>query len=231
MNGVVTKVGVLALSCIAATTSIGLCQGSDPGPPWRFALSLQLGTAVGGPASGIADRLRQVGYDDETTCWLFCSGTISHPSEQQPTAAAGAMVRYMLNEHLLIGTGVSMLDMGGSHGYRSDTFDYIFSYWTASMMWASAYWTESGFRLGGGPSWYRLKDDETSDRNRVTRFGLMGEAGLEVPAEKRFFLDFAIRVHLVPSKDVAYEVPDRSAVTIRPNWTHVQLMAGLGIHM
>jgi hypothetical protein len=61
----------------------------------------------------------------------------------------------------------------------------------------------------------------------------MVEAGAEVPADSRFFLNLAIRAHLIPAKDIVYE-PDMFrtvAVTVRPKWTHASFLAGLGVRL
>lgn len=57
----------------------------------------------------------------------------------------------------------------------------------------------------------------------------MGEAGVEVPADRRFFLKLAMRVHLIPAKDV--EQAGTVAIALRPNWTHAALLAELGIRL
>ncbi len=66
---------------------------------------------------------------------------------------------------------------------------------------------------------------------RVSRVGLMGEAGAELPANRRFFLNLGVRVHLVPATDVEHGYIDSVPITLRPNWTHAALLAGLGIRL
>jgi len=196
-----------------------------------FSAVLQIGASVGGPASGLADQFRQVGYDDPSPCFFFCHGTTPHPSEDASSAAVGFTIRYPVGRSVAVGGGLTRAILGGAAGYRSEGMDYIFSRWNTSIAWAGGFWImDPGIRLGGGPAWYRLDDDD-SEQHTVSRMGLLGEVGLEFPANRTFFLDLAVRLNVVPATDVDYSTADESVVRLRPSWTHVQLQAGFGIHL
>jgi len=55
------------------------------------------------------------------------------------------------------------------------------------------------------------------------------EAGVELPGDRRLFLNLAVRAHLIPAKDV--EHGGTVQLTLRPTWTHVAFLAGFGIHL
>jgi hypothetical protein len=225
---------VLVLMCLVPAVVAG--QSPDrrvPPAPRRFSLVLELGGARGGPGAGLAEQMRKAGFDDTSPggCFFGCIGPIDHPEQAGAGGATGLTARFAISDPVAVGAGYGHTSLGGSTGYRakagSEFGDYVFSSWEATMMWAGVFWRPgSDLRLGGGPGWYRLEDGEGFS---VSRIGLMGEVGLEAPAARRFFLNLAIRGHLVPAKDVAqgWTVP----ITLRPKWSHVALLAGLGVRL
>ena len=95
-------------------------------------------------------------------------------------------------------------------------------------MWVGAFWRPyPALRLGGGPAWYRLVSQ--LEKLEISRVGLMGEAGGEVPMYGRFFLDLAVRFHLIPTQDVEHDL--FGPLTLRPNWSHTALLVGVGFHI
>ncbi|MGA7306615.1 MAG: hypothetical protein WBW88_17185 [Rhodothermales bacterium] len=209
-------------------------QGLDQADKNRVSIVLSLGATVGGPASGLADQLRLAGYDDGSPgCFFSSCGTLPHPSKQSPTIASGVTLRYPVSHALIVGGGLATSDLGGAIGYKESGFEFIFSDWTTSILWAGAFWTAyPGVRVGGGPAWYRLHSHETLEENKISRLGMMGEAGLEFPSNRLFFVDVAVRINVVPEEDVQYHNFDRETIaSLRPKWTHMQVLAGFGVHL
>jgi len=227
---------ILLLICLLPSSLVG--QSSDDRarrPGRRLSFVLELGGSFGGPGAGLADQLRVAGFDDTHPggCFLIgCSGPTAHPTQEKPGGAVGLTVRFVVNRSLVVGVGYGNTSLGGSMGYRTDTTsvfgDYVFSHWDATIVWAAAFLKLApAFRLGGGPGWYRLEN--IPEDSKVSQIGLMIEAGAELPANRRFFLDLAVRGHLIPAKDVEHGRTD--PITLRPNWSHITLLAGVGVHL
>jgi hypothetical protein len=230
------SVVILLLACLMPAQLAG--QSSDDRtrrPSRRLSFVLELGGSVGGPAAGLAEQLRQAGFDDTTPGGCFfigCSGPTPHPTQERPDGAVVLSARFAINRGLAVGVGYGNTSLGGSMGYRRDVEsawgDYVLSHWDATILWAAAFWKPApAFRLGGGPGWYRLEN--VPEGSKVSQVGLMLEAGAEAPANRRFFLDLAIRAHLVPAKDVEHGWTNPT--TLRPDWTHVTLLAGVGVRL
>ena len=209
----------------------------------RLTLALERGGSLGGPAAGLAAQLRAAGFDDTSPpagCFIWwCTGT-PHPRKQGPGLSADITAHFAVSGTLAVAAGYGWADLGGSLGYRAvpgSVFggESVHSVWEATMGWVAAFWRPPPppsltgapppvpIRLGAGPAWYRLQNINTE----VSRLGLMVEAGAEPPANRRFFLNLAARVHLIPSRDVEHPGP----VVLRPRWTHASLLLGGGVRL
>lgn len=227
---------IFLLTALWPAALLGQNPDNRSGPPSRrLSLIVQFGPSLGGPASGLAEELRLAGFDDTNPGGCFfigCSGPTAYPTQESPTAAAGLTAHFALSRRLVIGAGYSNTSLGGAAGYRADTAsvfgDFVFSHWDATIVWAGAFWRPApALRLGGGPGWYRLEN--VPEGSKVSQVGVMVEVGAELPAYRRFFLDLAVRAHLIPTKDVAHGGTE--PVTLRPTWSHVALLAGLGVRL
>ena len=199
-------------------------------PRHRLSVTVELGGTFTGLSSGLAEQLRDAGYDDPSTCFLFCSGSIAHPTEQNPSVATALTARFAVTPSLLVGLGTARASLGGATGYRGapESFfgDYVFSDWESRVLWGGVFWRPLPIiRLGGGPGWFRLKDMEQVP-NSVGRAGLVLEAGAELPANRLLFLSLTIRGHLIPTTDVPYH-----DIVLRPSWSYLTISAGLGFHL
>ena len=222
----------LLIGAVLAPTGL---RGQDPGdaPHRSVSIVLGMGAALNGPASGLVDQLREAGYDERSPCFIFCSGSTSHPTEAPPEVAVSVAAHLRVSRPLIVAGGLSRAALGGSTGYRQEGFDWIFSHWSTSTAWVGAFWSAyPGVRVGGGPAVFRMSDDGIDEKHEVSKLGLMGEAGVEYPSNRRFFVDLAVRIHAVPSEDVVYTSrASGNVVTLRPNWTHVQVLVGFGIRL
>jgi len=201
-------------------------------PRHRLSLTVELGGTFTGPSSGLAEQLRDTGFDDTSPggcLFIFCGGPHAHPTEENPGVAAALTARYAVTPSLAVGLGTATASLGGATGYRGtpESFgDYVFSDWESRVLWGGVFWRPlPSIRLGGGPGWYRLKDMESAP-NSVGRVGLVLEAGTELPANRLLFLSLTIRGHLVPTTDVPYH-----DVVLRPSWSYLTISAGLGFHL
>lgn len=226
---------ILLLACLVPAALAGQSPDDRAGrAPRRLSLVLELGGSLGGPGARLAAQLRRAGFDDTTPggCFIFCTGPIAHPTQDGPGGAVGVTARFAIKGTVALGAGYTNTSLGGSIGYRANAAsgfgDYVLSHWDATMGWAGVFWKpHPALRIGGGPGWYQLENVPLAFQ--VSQVGLMGEAGVEVPADRRLFLNLAIRVHFVPAKDVEHAgtVP----ITLRPNWNHAALLAGLGVRL
>lgn len=230
------RTAIIFLLALWPASLVGQNPDDRSGPPRRrLSLVLELGASFGGPASSLAEQLSLAGFDDTNPggCFLIgCSEPTAHPTQESPAEAVGLIARFAVSRQLVLGAGYGNTSLGGSMGYRADTAsvfgDYVFSHWDATIIWAGAFWRPApALRLGGGPGWYRLEN--IPEGSKVSRIGLMIEAGAELPADRRFFLDLAVRAHLIPPTDV--EQGRTAPVTLRPTWSHVALLAGLGVRL
>lgn len=235
------------------TTLVG--QSLDDRAPRRFSFILDVGLPLGGPAHGLAAQLRQAGFDDPTGCFIFCTGIISHPSEHGGAGAFALTARFAISSAVVVGAGYRAAELGGSNGFRKTEWvcvddmppctpregvprGFLFSRWSGTTVWAGAFWRpalSTGVRIGAGPAWHSLTTWTAAGRpgetDPVSRVGLMGEVGFELPSDRRFFWDIAVRIHLVPTKDVEHPVRGAPPITMRPNWTYAQLLVGFGVHL
>ncbi len=203
----------------------------------RLSIALEWGGSVGGPGAGLVTQLREAGFDDRTpeSCFfIFCTPATDHPTEEGSGIGVGITARYAIGPRLAVGAGYGDRPLGGATGYRdaagtnSPFGDRVVSHWSAKAVWAAAFWRPyPTVRIGGGPNWHRLTTGEQG--SSVSRAGLMGEVGLDAPAGRRLFVDLAIRGHLVPPTDVEHSgtVP----ITLRPDWSHVLFLIGLGVRL
>jgi hypothetical protein len=196
-----------------------------------FSVATSIGAVRGGPSAGLSEQLSDLGYAGEyyTGCGGFgvplglsdCDPTTKYPIQSDPGVVKSIAVRVALTRRVALGGGYAWEeDLGGAAGWD------ISSVWNATGLWAAAFWTLPPLRIGGGPGWYRLERQYAYDHPQViARFGLIGEVGLEIPSDSRIFLDLAMRGHLLPTTDVDHD----AIVILRPNWSHIALIAGLGM--
>ena len=202
-------------------------------PRHRLSLTVELGGTFTGPSSGLAEQLRDTGFDDTSPggcLFIFCGGPHAHPTEENPSVAAALTARFAVTPSLLVGLGTARASLGGATGYRGapEFFfgDYVFSDWESRVLWGGVLWRPLPIiRLGGGPGWYRLEDAEYGSIP-VGRAGLVLEAGAELPANRLLFLSLTIRGHLIPTTDVPYH-----DIVLRPSWSYLTISAGLGFHL
>jgi len=210
-------------------------HGQDARDAWDRPISVvwNVGQSFIGPGSNLVNQLLRAGYRNRTLCpahaWV-CGG----PSqvESAPGGASALTLRYAMTSELAVGAGISWTELGGGSGYRwREKWEEIRSYWDVSTVWAAAFWMPvPELRLGGGPALYGLSDE--GGRNEVSKLGLIGEYGIEYPSNRRFLLDVAVRLHVVPSEDVVYRSQlSETDVKLSPNWTHVQVLAGIGVRL
>jgi hypothetical protein len=227
---------LLVVSCLLPPVLAGQSPDSrGTHPAKRFSLVLEVGGSVGGPGAGLTTQLRQAGFIATTPreCFLmWCSGPTAYPTQEGPGVAVGLTARFAISRTVAVAAGYGTTSLGGSTGYRASAGSrlggYVSSDWNATMVWAGVFWTpHPALRLGGGPGRYQLENFPRG--SRVSQVGLMGEAGADLPAGRRFFLNLAARVHFVPAKDVAQG--ETAPITLRPHWTHVSLLAGLGVRL
>lgn len=229
---------ILLLACLVPASLAGQNRDERAGRARRLSFVLELGRSLGGPAAGLAAQLRRAGFDDTRPgdCYIVCASTIDYPTQAGPAGAIDLTARLAIGGTLAIGAGYGRSDLGGSIGYRrnaSSAFpygDYVFSHWDETMAWAAVLWQpRPTLRLGGGPGWYQL---ENSEGRKVSRIGLMAESGVELPADRRLFVNLAMRLHLVPAMYLEHRVEYGSeTVSLRPSWSHATLVAGLGVRL
>jgi len=189
---------LLVIGAVLAPTGARGQEGADARLKPVF-IVLGMGAALNGPAAGLADQFREAGYDERG---FFST---AHPTEAPPEVAVSVVARLRASRPVIIGVGLSRAILGGSVGYRQEGFDFIFSRWSISTASVGAFWSAyPGVRVGGGPAVFRMSDDDSDEKHEVTKLGLIGEVGVEYPSNRRFFVDLAVRIHAIPSEDVAY---------------------------
>jgi hypothetical protein len=205
--------------------------------PKRFSFVMAGGVPLNGPADGLAEQLSRGGFGDTSPggCFLFfCLDPTAHPSRHDPDLAASLTARFALRPGLTIAAGTALGSLGGADGYRepvADTCEFLCfgdhanSTWEHRTWWAGAFWKPRPWlRVGGGPAWHQL--EEASGDPDISRIGLTGEAGVETGVDRRLFLDLALRGYFIPSTDV-----DHGEITLRPDWSNVTVLVGLGVRL
>jgi hypothetical protein len=198
-----------------------------------LSFSLELGPTRGGPTSGLVEELTRAGYDEtiEGGCsnslgFESCISTQTHPAKSAPGTAASITARWTASRRWSMGASLGFVGLGEANGYRGGS--YLRLAYTAREIWIAGYWQPLPWTyVGGGPAWYHLR--ESNSQTAVSRWGAVGEAGVDVPLERWVHLRVGARAHFVPSTDV--QTLHRLPIAIRPNWSHVNLFAGIGIRL
>jgi hypothetical protein len=230
-RGPMSRIGLLLLAAVACP-ALGQAPPAGHRPTRRFSLVFEAGPTLGGPANGIVAQLRAAGFDDPTTCFFICTGTIPHPARIGPGPSSAVVARLAIGATMAIGAGFGRADLGGAIGFRDDASlgRYVLSDWAAKMAWASLFWTPApGFRFGAGPGWYRVTNDNSAPGPSFQRLGAVLEAGAELPAGRRFFLSLTARAHLLGGATV--ENDNLAPASLTPSWRHAALLLGFGLHL
>ena len=196
-------------------------------------------------ANEIEKIMRKHGFDDPTSCWFFCEGSISHPkSTQIPILNYALEVDYYLKPSIAIGMSAGFSGWTETNGY-SDDHSYLFIKQQQFRVAPYVRFYEPGNHLTFviGPSinflGYFRSDagpETNRDRNINPRPGLLAQAGISLLERNYMSLklvgryNFTYGASIGPYKpDVYGGDPDGAPIVVPKTQFHVHEF-GAGIN-
>ena len=220
---------IVLIGGIAAAPAWGQSPGAETGRANRLSITWSGGRTFSGIAPALAEQLSEAGWGQSGAeiCIVVCAEPATFPVEHGPEAPLSVTVRYSLTRILGLVGGYTRQGLGGAIGRRDhglfNAAEYIDSVWEADALWfGCSLYPWGDLRLSVGPGIYRMESPD----HRVTRAGLLAEVGFELPLVRRFFVDLALRRHVIGSSEVTDE---HSGVTLRSDWSHDTVQIGLGV--
>jgi hypothetical protein len=209
----------------------------------RVALSWTLGGAIGGPSGDLERAMQTGGFGDDSGCWLFCTGSVSHPFTRASGGTSTLALGYAVKPWLDLRVQSTASGLGETFGYHAATDAYVFlrqsvtTVATLAMVSAGGTWW-----VGAGPSVNAVAIDRTDAPGgpafRTTRLGVVVALDVTTPAHSLFFFDVMAQYHYVGAPSVG---PFSStgflaagATTMPPvnaSFNHAVIALGLGIRL
>lgn len=241
-------VAFLAFVVLIETTGL-VAQGhtgdsnqSRPTRRWSVVAS-SVANWGGGLIADLETAMIAAGLDDDSACWLFCTGTIAHPKSHRPSMGSKFAVSYNFTPAFGLRASWSVHSLGTTHGYR-DPFTYMFVRGQVKAASLVAYVSPNGtLRLGAGPAVYLVRFIRYDSPSRGdtssggTNVGLVFDVGLTVPRNTRFFLDLGAQYRVVGTGQIGpFETTslDGSTMTTldgQASFNHGVLSVGVGMRM
>ena len=236
---------VLVVMCSLVPAPGGQLQAqaeTTDSPLRRFSFSGTFGFLAITHAGGLADQIRDLGYDDTMPygCFIFCSGPTEYPrTHRGPSLSLSA--RYELDKRWAVSAGVGWSELREAVGWTESgpiagLGEYLTSRrWTDRTVWAVGHvkpaWALS---VGAGVAKHDLRSGFDDDPGRVStsRIGVVLEATIRLPRESRLFWETKVRGHYVPEGfQERHDEPWREPIVLNGNWSHVSLETGVGIRL
>lgn len=213
--------------------------------PRVWSVSIALGVAGGGPAKDVEGAMRSGGFDDTSTCFFFCSGTIDHPFSSRAGGMTLVSVRRRLGEmaHVRAMTGTS--DLGSTLGYKADagTFGTYVTISQSVRMYsvlAGMNTSEGGVWAAVGPAFYQatlqLDNGRGGPDQQSTQIGAAVAGGFAYPTRSRIFGELQGQYHLVrpvdlDRTDIKSDTggPSGTLPATKVNFNHSVALIGVGV--
>lgn len=228
---------------LLALTTVGTAQAQagdeSPEPRLkRFSISATGGAAVGGPAGALENEMRAAGFGEDLPCLFLCTGMIERPVSYESGQSFMVALKYRLRKHLAVqllygsaSTGMTVGSTGGfGGGLRLEH--------GAQTLAAVATFEEGPLQLGLGPALYMLSvTDGNSGTGEATKLGLVADAGIQFPRNRRFFVDLRAQYRWVGSASMGpYTVSGLFTETaVMPEFSisfnHAWLGIGFGVRL
>ena len=115
---------VVILALILLTREAGLFGQQHPPdsaearPVRRWSLVASSVGHSGGPVADFEKGMVAAGLDQDSECWIFCTGTISHPSSHKGPLGSSIALSYAYRPTMSLRLFWSTLDLGETLGYR-----------------------------------------------------------------------------------------------------------------
>jgi hypothetical protein len=227
---------VTALLLLAGLTAAPLSAQAgerDSESSYRMSITWGGGWTFSSTASQLATQLREAGYNHTYTPLCLspaCPDPQRYPIRRRASPPGSLTMRFRLTRLVSVAGGYTWKRLGAAIGRRekesSDFWtrdvDHILTSSRVTTLWVGgALHPLPSLRLGAGPGFYWTGRDHW-----VSRLGLLGEIGLDLPRGSRFFVDVAVRGHLVGSEEVTDQP---TGITLQNDLNHVTLEIGLGL--
>lgn len=208
----------------------------------RVAVSWSVGGHIGGPASALEGAMRASGFGDDEQCWLFCTGTVSHPFSRTTGGTSTLALSYLAAPWLEIRLQRTTADLGTTFGYHAATDALLAVRQSVATVAALAMVSPDGlWWVGAGPSLNVVADDRTDAGGagqRASRLGAVLDLGFTAPAHSLLFLSITGQYHYVGSSSVgpfsSTGLSQNAGTTIpqfNASFSHGLITVGLGIRL
>ena len=191
------------VTCLAL--QVAAAQARSPVPARRWALTAAWGGTSGLAGRQLSARMQASGLDDPSQCWLFCSGTISHPFHSPGGLAGTFGLSYALREPWALRFERVKGDLGETLGYKYP-FTWMFLRSAVETYAFSVVLSSGSWRLGVGPAWHTVTVTRTDmpggPPSRGARLGAVAQGAVSWPSRSRFFLEAIVQRSLVGAVDI-----------------------------
>jgi len=237
----ILSIGIIAFG-LAAYPALGQeSTNSSTKPERRWVLTLSLGTTSSGPATDIESAMVASGFNKTSTVL----GTTAHPFSRTGAGVTGEpwmiSVQNKIKPPLLLGVIVSDAPIGETLGMHDPYLFLFIDYSVFTVSPTVSYQVADVLHLGIGPAIYTVKSHRNdapgeADSQSATKFGVLLDVGLSIPAHSRFFAIASLQYRYVGNTTIGpYEVSGYQSSATMPatsvSYNHFFLSVGMGIRL
>ena len=220
--------GLFALTLFLTVANPLAAQPSQSG---RWTLSVRGGTAFGGPAGEMRDKLLAEGWVDQS-CSVRHDECHDTPVLRRPGLQLAATAIRRLNRSfdlLLAASGGTLGSAEGQKGVRSVTASWNAMTVASGLSVSPIQW----FRIGAGPMFGLLFRDALP--RIIVNPGLLVETGLRTSPRKPLFIELSVSYRLMPRRHEEGWPGREGAATgvggvspLDAKWSHLTTGVGVG---
>lgn len=171
----------------------------------RWAFSVNLAGALGGPSKGIKEAMIAANFSD---IYYGFFGEVKHPLTRQSELQSTYLVNicYCITHLLCVGFELGNVDLGETAGLHSPGQDLILINSSSTMTLIFSVKLK-GFKVGIGPAFYRTKawrdDQELGTIKKVlNKTGLLFNFSFAFPEKSRFFVEAKAQYRIVGNVEI-----------------------------
>lgn len=208
----------------------------------RWLLTLSLGTTSSGPAADIENAMIASGFNKTSEGW---GSSVEHPSSRTGNGYTGypwmIAVQNRIKPRLLLGVIVSDAPIGMTFGMHDPYLFLFVEYSVFTVSPTVSYQVADGVHVGIGPAIYVAKSSQDKAGREVnsqsaTKFGVLLDAGLSIPAHSRFFAIASLQYRYVGNTTIGpfeSRIGNYSATmpATSVSYDHLFVSVGMGIRL
>jgi len=171
----------------------------------RFSVGMAADRALAGSPDAIHDLFMEHGFDDTETfgCFIFCIGPQERPRVDGAARELMVSARYRLDRRWSAAAFVTAsTETAMTEGFRRPGYGLDLSHGLSTWALAAGYRILPGVDLSVGPALYRVTLRRVFERVESwtsTELGLLVDGGVELPADRRFYVRLFGQYRWVPA--------------------------------